>query len=50
MLHGLGEAVACGASLVFIQAEEDDWPKALYTKLGWAPIGRTSTFTRHPPA
>ncbi len=49
LLHGLREAVAVGATLVFLQPEEDDWPKELYAKLGWDTIGRLSAFTRHPP-
>ncbi len=35
-----------GADLVYLQAAEDDWPKHLYTRLGFAEIGRTHEFTR----
>ena len=29
-----------GADLVFIVADDDDWPKQLYAKLGFTPLGR----------
>jgi hypothetical protein len=29
-------------------ADEDDWPKALYAKLGFNPVGRFFGFTRKP--
>jgi len=38
-----------GAELVFLQAEEDDWPKELYRRLGFDVIGATHVFIR-PPA
>ena len=40
------EAFASGHDLVWIMALEDDWPKALYAKLGFNPVGRFFGFTR----
>jgi len=40
------EALAAGAELVFIHALDDDWPKHLYTKLGFDPIGYVWSFVR----
>lgn len=48
VLHALAEARRAGAGLVFLLAEEDDWPKALYAKLGFDQIGRVGLFTRKP--
>jgi GNAT superfamily N-acetyltransferase len=42
-------ALATGHEFVFIVADEDDWPKDLYTRLGFDPIGRTWAFTRPGP-
>ena len=53
--RGLGRAVVqaaidaaaeVGAELVFIHALEDDWPKDLYAKLGFDPIGHAWSFVR----
>jgi ribosomal protein S18 acetylase RimI-like enzyme len=40
------EASTTGHDLVWLLAEENDWPKALYAKLGFAPIGRFYSFSR----
>ena len=40
------EAVAGGAELVFLHALDDDWPKRLYGKLGFDPIGYVWSFVR----
>ena len=40
------EARAAGADLVFIHALDDDWPKQLYAKLGFDPIGYVWSFVR----
>jgi ribosomal protein S18 acetylase RimI-like enzyme len=40
------EAFALGHDLVWILTDENDWPKALYVRLGFAPIGRFYTFSR----
>jgi GNAT superfamily N-acetyltransferase len=37
--------LAAGAELIWIAADEEDWPKELYAKLGFRPVGRTWTFT-----
>jgi len=42
------EAFASGHDLVWLMANEDDWPKALYAKLGFSPIGRFYEFMRTP--
>jgi GNAT superfamily N-acetyltransferase len=49
----LDAAVAAGHELVFMVADDDDWPKDLYAKLGLDPVGHPWSFTRpgpeHPP-
>lgn len=40
------EAFSSGHDLVWLMADEDDWPKSLYAKLGFNPIGRFYAFTR----
>jgi len=40
------EAFSSGHDLVWLMAHENDWPKALYAKLGFNPIGRFYGFTR----
>jgi ribosomal protein S18 acetylase RimI-like enzyme len=42
------EARASGARHVFIVADDDDWPKDLYARLGFDRIGRTWQFIRWP--
>jgi ribosomal protein S18 acetylase RimI-like enzyme len=44
------EALASGAELVFLHALDDDWPKELYAKLGFDPIGYVWSFVRPPSA
>jgi GNAT superfamily N-acetyltransferase len=44
VLLALQEAKKAGHDMVFLIAEDDDWPKELYTKLGFDPIGRTHEF------
>ena len=39
-------ALADGHELVLIFADDDDWPKDLYAKLGFRPVGRVRTFLR----
>ena len=41
--------LAENADLTFIVADEHDWPKELYAKLGFRPIGRIRAFTRVGP-
>ncbi|MGZ8652203.1 MAG: GNAT family N-acetyltransferase [Actinomycetota bacterium] len=44
------EAMVGGAALVFLHALDDDWPKELYAKLGFDPIGYVWSFVRPPGA
>jgi ribosomal protein S18 acetylase RimI-like enzyme len=57
--RGLGSAVVLaaarsardrGCDLVFLCADEDDWPKELYRRLGFDPVGRFWSFLRAPGA
>ena len=41
--------LAKGADLTFIVADEHDWPRELYAKLGFRPIGSIRAFTRVGP-
>lgn len=43
------EGIEGGADLVFLIADDGDWPKQLYAKLGFDPVGIYWRFTR-PPA
>jgi ribosomal protein S18 acetylase RimI-like enzyme len=42
-------ALAAGHELVFIVADDEDWPKELYAKLGFDPVGHAWSFTRPGP-
>lgn len=44
------EALAGGAELVFLHALDDDWPKELYAKLGFDPIGHVWSFVKPSPS
>jgi GNAT superfamily N-acetyltransferase len=44
----LATHLAAEADLVWLAADDDDWPKELYVKLGFRPIGRTVVLTRLP--
>jgi ribosomal protein S18 acetylase RimI-like enzyme len=46
VLHAAEEARRAGADLVFLVADEHDWPKVLYRRLGFDPIGRVYKFIR----
>ncbi|MBX3471669.1 MAG: GNAT family N-acetyltransferase [Planctomycetes bacterium] len=48
VLRAVDEARAAGAGLVFLVAAEDDWPKALYRRLGFDEVGVYVKLT--PPA
>jgi GNAT superfamily N-acetyltransferase len=50
VLRAVEEAQAAGHDLVFLEADAGDWPKELYTRLGFEEIGRTWTFLRTPAA
>ena len=56
--HGYGRAVtaaatraalACDPDLLFLIAADDDWPKQLYARLGYEPVGRSANFVRPAP-
>ncbi|MEA2195148.1 MAG: hypothetical protein QOG42_1582, partial [Solirubrobacteraceae bacterium] len=56
---GLGRLVTCAAlaaglalepELLFIVADDEDWPKELYGRLGFVPMGRTRGYLRPPPS
>jgi ribosomal protein S18 acetylase RimI-like enzyme len=44
VLHALEQATSAGATFVFLVADADDWPKQLYERLGFDPIGRYVKF------
>lgn len=46
VLHSLAEARRAGADLVFLVADGKDWPKELYARLGFDPIGVETIFGR----
>ena len=57
VLTALAASRAAGHEMTFLWADEDDWPKALYTKLGFDVVGRRWRFrrlashsSRRPPA
>ena len=49
VLAALAAARETGHDFVFLIADEDDWPKDLYAKLGFDPVGRNYSFMRPPP-
>jgi ribosomal protein S18 acetylase RimI-like enzyme len=46
VLQAVDEARLAGAELVFLVADEQDWPKDLYRRLGFDPIGVEHVFGR----
>lgn len=44
VLKAAEEARTAGADLVFLVADEDDWPKELYGRLGFDTVGRLTKF------
>jgi ribosomal protein S18 acetylase RimI-like enzyme len=46
--HAAREARERGADLVFLIADDADWPKELYAKLGFDPLSRFWQFTKPP--
>jgi ribosomal protein S18 acetylase RimI-like enzyme len=44
ILHAAAEARRSGADLVFLVADDEDWPKELYRKLGFDELGRVYEF------
>ena len=48
--HAAEQARRDDHELVFIVADEDDWPQRLYASVGFAPLGRTAILHRDRPA
>ena len=48
VLHAVDDARRAGHELVFLQADENDWPRRLYTKLGFDSVGVVTRFLRAP--
>ena len=48
VLRALHEAQTWGHELVFLVADEEDWPKQMYAKLGFEEAGRTYQFLLKP--
>lgn len=48
VLRAVEEALAAGNQLVFLVADDEDWPKQLYGRLGFEPIGCTWHLLRTP--
>ena len=48
VLHVANASREIGNELTFLLAEENDWPKELYRKLGFDTVGRIWDFTRKP--
>jgi ribosomal protein S18 acetylase RimI-like enzyme len=46
VLRALEESRAAGDTLTFLLADEDDWPKELYRRLGFDQSGRLYRFLR----
>lgn len=49
VLTAVASARSAGCDFVFLVADRDDWPKALYVKLGFDPIGLVYDFLELPP-
>jgi GNAT superfamily N-acetyltransferase len=48
VLRAVEEALATGHDFVFLVADAGDWPRELYARLGFAPLGHTWTFLKTP--
>jgi ribosomal protein S18 acetylase RimI-like enzyme len=48
VLRAVEEALATGHDFVFLVADAEDWPKELYVRLGFAPLGHTWAFLKAP--
>jgi ribosomal protein S18 acetylase RimI-like enzyme len=46
VLRAFEEARQAGAELVFLVADDEDWPKDLYARLGFDPVGLSYKFIR----
>ncbi|HEX2293992.1 MAG TPA: GNAT family N-acetyltransferase [Actinomycetota bacterium] len=49
VLTAVGAARDAGCDFVFLVADEDDWPRELYRKLGFDPLGIVYDFLKLPP-
>jgi GNAT superfamily N-acetyltransferase len=48
VMRALAEALDTGHELVFLTADARDWPKELYRRLGFEPIGEKYAYLLHP--
>ena len=48
VLRAAEEAARSGATFVFLFADEQDWPRHLYARLGFDEVGQSRLFTRWP--
>lgn len=48
VVHAVLEAERTGHDFVFLVADDEDWPKELYARLGFAPLGRKWAFLKAP--
>jgi len=48
VLSAAAAARDAGAGLVFLLADQDDWPRHLYGRLGFDPVGPEWEFLRTP--
>lgn len=49
ILGAVGASKARGDEITYIVADADDWPKHLYEKLGFSPVGTLQSATVQPP-
>ena len=49
VLAAIREARRQGADLVYLGADDEDWPKHMYAKLGFDEAGRSYDFVKKPP-
>ncbi|MBW3592896.1 MAG: GNAT family N-acetyltransferase [Actinobacteria bacterium] len=49
ILRAVAEAQAAGHDFVFLTADDNDWPKHLYRRLGFDEVGRKWAFLKPPP-
>ncbi len=47
--HAVAVAKADAPELIFIMADDDDWPKELYARIGFEPVGRLLQFHKELP-
>jgi predicted GNAT family acetyltransferase len=47
--HAVTVAKAASPDLIFIMADDNDWPKELYARLGFAPVRRLLQFHKQLP-